>query len=255
LNLEVNSEKDQEHKSQNIENEIIKKKSPVFYNKLKKSLFSPSKFTSPLHRQKSISKISKENSTKINKDSESNIIDNKIEFTNFNSRFKSSQRKFESLLKLTQNTPVNISNNNILSNPNISPNNKIFSNPFSQRNFTRNNFFKECLSSDDLNKKPENLEKNRPTTGKESHLFAANYIPPNLNRNNLYVGKLFSRLPLKSDVYVSIHGISSRKTTIFPVKGSRLTESLESIVFNLMNASNQSFGGVGFWSPYCVRLE
>ena len=45
---------------------------------------------------------------------------------------------------------------------------------------------------------PGNLEKNRPTTGKESHLFAANYIPPNLNRNNLYVGKLFSRLPLRS---------------------------------------------------------
>ena len=54
---------------------------------------------------------------------------------------KSNPKKFESLLKLTQsNSPVNNSNN-ILSNPKISPNNKIFSNPFSQRNYSRINLF------------------------------------------------------------------------------------------------------------------
>ena len=202
LNLEANSEKDQENKSENIENEIKKNKSPAFYHKLKKPLFSPSKFIhSPLNRQKSQNNIrdnSKENSTKINKDSESNIIDNKNKIINFNNMLKSNPKKFESLLKLTQsNSPVNNSNN-ILSNPNISPNNKIFSNPFSQRNYSRINFLKESLFSDFLKRNPDNLEKDRQTTGKDTQLFATNYNPPNLNRNNLYIEKLFSRLPMKS---------------------------------------------------------
>ena len=239
LNLEVNSEKDQEHKSQNIENEIKKNKSPAFYHKLKKNLFSPTKFINSLIGQKSQNNIrdsSKENSTKINKDSESNLIDNKNEMINFNSRLKSNQRKFDPLLKLTQsNSPVNNSNNNnILSNPNISPNNKIFPTPFSQRNYSRNNFLKESLSSDYLKRNPGSIEKNRPTTVKESHLFAANYIPPNLNRNNLYSEKLFSRLPLKSPERKNIFPNLNAKLSKIGSKNNLLNFNLKEKTENLL---------------------
>ena len=57
---------------------LKKNKSPAFYHKLKKPLFSPLKFINSLIKQKSQNNIrdsSKENSTKINKDSESNLID------------------------------------------------------------------------------------------------------------------------------------------------------------------------------------
>ena len=237
LNLEVNSEKDQEHKSQNIENDNKKNKSPAFYHKLKKPLFSPLKFINSLIKQKSQNNIrdsSKENSTKINKDSESNLIDNKNEIINFNSRLKSNQRKFDSLLKLTQsNSLVNNTNNNIISNPNISSNNKIISNPFSQRNYSRNTLLKESLSSDYLKRNPGNLEKNRPTTVK-SHLFATNYIPQNLNRNNLYSEKLFSRLPMKSPERKNIFPNLNAKLSKIGGKNNLLNFNLKEKTENLL---------------------
>ena len=237
LNLEVNSEKDQEHKSQNIENDNKKNKSPAFYHKLKKPLFSPLKFINSLIKQKSQNNIrdsSKENSTKINKDSESNLIDNKNEIINFNSRLKSNQRKFDSLLKLTQsNSLVNNTNNNIISNPNISSNNKIISNPFSQRNYSRNTLLKESLSSDYFKRNPGNLEKNRPTTVK-SHLFATNYIPQNLNRNNLYSEKLFSRLPMKSPERKNIFPNLNAKLSKIGGKNNLLNFNLKEKTENLL---------------------
>ena len=249
LNLEVNSEKDQERKSQNFENEIKKNKSPSFYTKLKSPLFSPSKFYhSLLNKQKSQNTIRnnpKENSIKINKDSESTLIDNKNEIKNFNNRLKSNQRKFESLLKLTQSTsPGNNTNNNILSNSNISPNSKLYSNPLSQRNYSRNNFFKESLSSDYLKRKPEYIEKNRLITGKDTHLVAANYIPPNLNRNNLYSEKLFSKLPMKAvkkDIFPKLNAKLSKiggKQNLLNFNLKEKTENLLKTQFYLNSYKN-----------------
>ena len=62
----------------------------------------------------------------------------------------------------------------------------------------------------------------RPLTGKENHMFALNYIPHNIDRNNLYSKKLFSRLNSNS---------AFRKENILPNLKEKLAETGEKINF------------------------
>ena len=67
----------------------------------------------------------------------------------------------------------------------------------------------------------------RPLTGKESHMFALNYIPHNIDRNNLYSAKYLSRLNSNSTM---------RKDNIFPNLREKLIEvggKINSLNFNV----------------------
>jgi hypothetical protein len=65
-------------------------------------------------------------------------------------------------------------------------------------------------------------------------LLAANYIPPNLNRNNLYVEKLFSRLPMKSPVRKNIFPNLNAKLSRIEGKHNLLNFNLKEKTENLL---------------------
>jgi hypothetical protein len=137
------------------------------------------------------------------KDNSAKMIRNKYSDTNlkhFNNDFNKTlnKAKFDSLLinKINQNNSS--ANNNYMSVSKQSQNNSVMTNTLSQRNFSSKKSLKRNLSEEFIRGRPSSKKLNRPLTGKESHMFALDYIPQNLNRNNLYAKKLVSRRPCNS---------------------------------------------------------
>ena len=191
----INSEKELDNKSENLEPEIKKVENHKLSEKFKgSSTFSPKKLGSiilNLHKTENISNKdnSKDDSIKINKDKNSDTsIINKNDFSNINNDFNKALKLSKG--KLKNSLENNSSNNNYLSISKQSQNNSLISNALSQRHFSKTKYLKNNLSSEILERKPSSKKLIRPSTGKESHMFAINFIPHNLNRNNLFSEKL-----------------------------------------------------------------
>ena len=75
------------------------------------------------------------------------------------------------------------------------------------------------------------MRNTRPATGKESHMFALNYIPHNINRNNLYSEKFFNRLNVNS---------AMRKENFLPNLREKLAEAGEKINFLNFNVKERT---------------
>jgi hypothetical protein len=196
----INFEKDQDNISVNLRNEIKRGDTHNLNNKLKVSTFSSSKLNNLiLNMHKSENTTNQDNS----KDNSAKMIRNKYSDTNlmhFNNDFNKTlnKGKFDSLLinKINQNNSS--ANNNYMSVSKQSQNNSVMTNTLSQRNFSSKKSLKRNLSEEFIKGRPSSKKLNRPLTGKESHMFALDYIPQNLNRNNLYAKKLVSRRPCNS---------------------------------------------------------
>ena len=247
------NESDNDNKSVNLENEIKKSESHSIFSKFKLgSTFSPSKLGNLIlnlnknennkdnNSKEEISKINKiteEKDTETNLNNQNDIIssnnENKIETNNF---LKINKRKFDNTFKSPKSNNKNffsVQKKSIINstNENIN-NNNLLSSTLSQRPFSQRKALKRNLSSDVMNIRSSHRKKMvRPSTGKESHMFALNYIPHNINRNNLYSEKFFSRLNSNSAL---------RRDNLFPNIKEKLAEAGEKMNFLNFNVKEKT---------------
>ena len=234
----MNGENYNENKTSTFQPSI--KKTPPHYSspKLKfgASTFSPSKLSNIILKlNKEDNKDISKNEINKEKDKESEIssINNKIDIISNKENKKESnilkleQRKltssfiekirnndnFQAFSKKTKNTNVNDIKNNI--------NNNLFSDGLSQRPFSNMKISRRNISSGMIKGKNINRrEITRPFTGKEGHMIALNCIPHNIDRNNLYSVKMFSRINSNSAI---------TRNNILPNLREKLVEAGEKI--------------------------
>jgi hypothetical protein len=201
-NFLANVDKDQDNISVNLGSDIKRVESHNTNSKLKVSIFSPTKQNNLiLTNHKSENTTNQDNS----KDNSPKRIINKYcdtSLMNFNNDFNKplTKRKLNSHLRYNINQNNSSSNNNYMSVSKQSQNNSVITNTLSQRNFSSKKSLKRNLSAELIKGRPSSKKLIRPLTGKGSHMFALDYIPQNLNRNNLYAKKLVSRLPCNSAI-------------------------------------------------------
>ena len=215
-----NGEND-DNKSVNIDSNI-KKTQTHNLSKLKfAGTFSPSKLGNIIlnlnKNENNKENYSKEDISKINKEKESEISfsSNKIELMNNN------EIKKQNILKLDKNKFTSSLKNRVINNNN-NINNNLLSDSISPRPFSNIKLSRKPLLSGMNRKNSSKKKMSRPLTGKENHMFALNYIPHNIDRNNLYSKKLFSRLNSNS---------AFRKENILPNLKEKLAETGEKINF------------------------
>ena len=197
----VNVDKDLDNISANFGSEIKRVESHNLNNKFKVSTFSPSKLNNlilTIHKSENTTNQdnSKDNSAKVymNKDYDTSYMNF------YNDSNKPNKRKINPHLKYKIHQNNSSSNNNYMPISKQSQNNSIITNTLSQRNFSSKKSLNRNLSAELIKGKPSSKKLFRPLTGKESHMFALEYIPQNLNRNKLYAKKLVSRLPCHSAI-------------------------------------------------------
>ena len=238
-----------DNKSVNLNSNI--KKTKTVTEKFKKygATFSPSKLSNiilKLNRNESNKDLSRDDISKINKDKNK---ESDMSFTNNNELLSNNESKNENQFikidkkrisssvkqKIASNKnylPISKSNlNNITNNAN-NINSNIFldrnmQRPFSNTKISRHNFPIEFIRE----KKSARKRMTRPVTGKESHMFALNYIPHNIDRNDLYSAKLFSKISTNS---------SMRKENILPNLREKLAEAGDKINFLNFNVKEKT---------------
>ena len=207
-------------KSINVDSNLRKNKTHNVSKLKYGSTFSPSNLSNIIlnlnKNENNKENYSKEDISKIkDKESEVSLSTNKIELLSNNESRKENnilkldKRKFSSTFKkrVTNKNNINNINSNIFSET-------ISQRPFSNIRLSRKNFPSRKSSS--------TKKMSRPLTGKDSHMFAINYIPHNIDRNDLYSKKLFSRLNSNSSI---------KKEHILPNLKEKLAETREKINF------------------------
>ena len=243
-----------DNKSVNADNNI--KKTKTISEKFKYgATFSPSKLSNIIlnlnkNENNKDKDLSRDDISKINKEKDkeseiSSIINNKIdlisnnESRNENNILKIDKNKFTTTLHpriISQKNYLHQSKrflNNIMNNTN-NQNSNIFSEINSQRPFSNTKLSRRNFSTQLIRRKNSSTGRkkmSRPVTGKESHMFALNYIPHNIDRNNLYSAKLFYKLRTNS---------SMRKEKILPNLKEKLAEAGEKINFLNFNVKERT---------------
>jgi hypothetical protein len=190
------------------------------------------------------SKITKE------KDLDLSLLKNKKDNSkkNYINIFKKQLGANKKFLALSVNKESKSKNNSIIDNSNNIFSNNIPPRPFSQRKALKRNFSSEVLDIKKLNKK----RMLRPSTGKESHIYPIKFMPHNINinRNNLYAKKLFSRLNCNSAI---------KRSTVFPSLKEKLSEAgekINSLNFNVKEKTEQLVKSQFYLNSYknCCKI-
>ena len=213
-----------ETKSDNLENQS--KKIDIHSSYKYGGTFSPSKLSSIISNlnkndtnRENVSKEENTKHSKITKDKDSECVlrIKKDSYKKTINTFKKKLGSNNNFLSIAVNKGNKSKNNSIIenSNNNIISNN-ISKRPFSQTKPLKRNFSSEILDINKLSRK----KMIRPSTGKQSQIFALKYLPHNVDRNNLYSKKLLSRLNCNSAI---------KRSTIFPSLKEKLAEAGEKI--------------------------